>query len=162
MKYLFTALFFALTLSAQTNIPLSSLRADEPGERLLVYAPGVGIFFVQFDPTQVTIDRTTTPFTLRLTIPAPAPAPVVPTEKRVNIKAGVGITITEVVLPEVIKTGSLKFYKNGILLSEGDDYTLTTNALNQPVVQLVASQAIIGPSAVGKPGDNAVALYLKE
>lgn len=159
MRYIVTALLFALTLSAQTNIPLSALRADAPGERIMVYAPGIGVFFVQFDSAQVSIDRTTVPFTLRIAAPAIPPAPA---EVRVNIKPTVGQTVVTYTLPERIKAGSLRVYRNGLLLTPADDYTESQSGTTPPVVQFVASQAISGPSAAGAQGDTAVVLYVKE
>lgn len=160
MNRLTLLLALALPASAQTGVPLSAIRADAPNERMLVYIPSIGILAVQFDTSQITIDRATTPFTIRLAAqPQPPPPPV---ETRHDIEPGVGVILTEYTLPDAIKPGSLKFFHNGLLLREGKDYTVSSNASGGPTLRFLPATVLIGPPNPGAYGHLATAFYVKQ
>lgn len=87
------------------------------------------------------------------------PQQTTPAEKRVNLKPAVGVTLTTYTLPETPRAGSVKVYKNGLLLTHDDDYVVTTTAGNSTIVQFVAGGEVVGPATAGGRGDSAVVLY---
>lgn len=160
MKKLILFIALALPALAQTGVPLSALRTEAPSERMLIYIPSIGILALQFDPAQITIDRTTTPFTVRLA--AQAPPPPAPVESRVDIEPAVGQIITEHTVVDAIKPGTLKVFVNGLLGREGKDYTLVQNATGGPTIRFVPSVVLVGPSAPGAWGYLASVFYVKQ